>query len=346
MANSPLDGLSGGNHTGNSNNANMLTLRISEAARLHEGHVKTRGVISAILPLTKLVKSFNYECQSCHVIKELAGVRWADGKPMLYQERKKPGRCINCGHDVFSSRCEYVNAIIIEIRDLDTYSDIDPSRVVLLEEDTKNVYNHLGEVVTVSGQIHTFPSQQFQQKFSSYLYAESIRYESSQELVITDLDKEAILRFTRLNGNRIIDSLAKLFVRDVIGYEIVKKGLLLLAASTNRDMTQKKLNAALIGDPGLVKSTLLRRAVRLVPNSKYESAQNSSGKSLTAIVEKQEESHILRIGPIPAAKGAICALNEIGRMHFDDQKHLLDVMQEQFFTINKYGISALSLIHI
>jgi DNA replicative helicase MCM subunit Mcm2 (Cdc46/Mcm family) len=26
-------------------------------------------------------------------------------------------------------------------------------------------------------------------------------------------------------------------------------------------------------------------------------------------------------------------------MYFDDQKHLLDVMQEQFFTINKYGIS-------
>jgi replicative DNA helicase Mcm len=159
-------------------------------------------------------------------------------------------------------------------------------------------------------------------------------------LVITDLEKEAILRFTSLKGNRIIDSLVKLFACDVIGCEIVKKGLLLLAASTNRDINQKKLNAALIGDPGLVKSTLLRRAVRLVPNSKYESAQNSSGKSLTAIVEKQEESHILRIGPIHAAKGAICALNEIGRMHFDDQKHLLDVMQEQFFTINKHGISA------
>jgi DNA replicative helicase MCM subunit Mcm2 (Cdc46/Mcm family) len=119
----------------------------------------------------------------------------------------------------------------------------------------------------------------------NYLYAESIIYESNLELVITDLDKEAILRFTSLKGNRIIDSLVKLFACDVIGCEIVKKGLLLLAASTNRDINQKKLNAALIGDPGLVKSTLLRRAVRLVPNSKYESAQNSSGKSLTAIVE-------------------------------------------------------------
>jgi replicative DNA helicase Mcm len=357
MANSPLTGLSGGPGMSNDKNNNLHTLQegekqdrydysslrifsISEAARIHEGHVKTNGVISAILPLTKLVKSFEYECQSCHAINEMPGVKWANGKPMLFQERKKPGKCINCRDEIFNSRCKYVNAIIIEIRDLDTYSDIDPLRAVLFEEDTKNVYNHLGEVVIVSGEIHTIPSQQFKHKFSSYLYVELIKYESSQELVISDLDKEAIQRFTTLKGEEIINSLIKLFARDVIGCEIVKKGVLLLAASTNRDTTQKKINAALIGDPGLVKSTLLRRAVKLVPNSKYESAQNSSGKSLTAIVEKQEESHILRICPIPAAKGAICALNEIGRMYYDDQKHLLDVMQEQSFTINKYGISA------
>jgi DNA replicative helicase MCM subunit Mcm2 (Cdc46/Mcm family) len=57
-------------------------------------------------------------------------------------------------------------------------------------------------------------------------------------------------------------------------------------------------------------------------------------------VEKDDESHILRTGPIPAAKGAICALNELGRMYFEDQKHLLSIMQEQSFTINKHGINA------
>ncbi len=76
----------------------------------------------------------------------------------------------------------------------------------------------------------------------------------------------------------------------------------------------------------------MRKATSGLPNSKY--------KALTAIVEKEDESHILTIGPIPAPKGAICALNEIGRMYFDDQKHLLHVMQEQFFTINKHGIPA------
>ena len=45
-------------------------------------------------------------------------------------------------------------------------------------------------------------------------------------------------------------------------------------------------------------------------------------------------------GPIPAAKGAMCALNELGRMFYQDQKHLLSIMQEQSFTINNHGINA------
>lgn len=40
------------------------------------------------------------------------------------------------------------------------------------------------------------------------------------------------------------------------------------------------------------------------------------------------------------ATGAVCALNELGRMYFEDQKHLLRIMQEQSFTINKYGFNA------
>ena len=113
-----------------------------------------------------------------------------------------------------------------------------------------------------------------------------------------------------------------------------------MRASTNTDETQKKIHVLIIGDPGLAKSAMLRKSIELVPNSRYESAENSSGKSLTAIVEKEDESHILRTGPIPAPKGAICALNELGRMSFEDQKHLLSIMQEQSFTINKHGINA------
>lgn len=46
------------------------------------------------------------------------------------------------------------------------------------------------------------------------------------------------------------------------------------------------------------------------------------------------------MGPIPISKGSICGLNEIGTMLQDEQNHLLDVMEEGEFTINKHGFNS------
>jgi hypothetical protein len=55
----------------------------------------------------------------------MPGVKYADGKPELYPNIVKPKKCFNCEGDAFTSRCEYINAIVIELRDADTFSDID-----------------------------------------------------------------------------------------------------------------------------------------------------------------------------------------------------------------------------
>ena len=129
-----------------------------------------------------------------------------------------------------------------------------------------------------------------------------------------------------------------MFATSVIGYRHVKTGVLLAAASTSLDKRMKKINAMLVGDPGLAKSLMLKESVKLVPNSTYESVQFATGKSLTAIVTSDEgDAHILRIGPIPEAKG-VAALNEMNRMMEGDQGLILDTMQEQEFTTAKYGL--------
>jgi hypothetical protein len=52
----------------------------------------------------------------------------------------------------------------------------------------------------------------------------------------------------------------------------------------------------LIGDPGLAKSILLRQSTKLVPNSRFESLQNATGKSLTVIESKEGgENTVLRL---------------------------------------------------
>ena len=85
------------------------------------------------------------------------------------------------------------------------------------------------------------------------------------------------------------------------------------------------------------KALLLKKTVVLIPNSRYESVQHSSAKSLTAIILNEDEHHFLRLGPIPNAKGSICALNEFGTMKGEEQAQLLDIMEEGEFTINKFG---------
>ncbi|MDP9289511.1 MAG: AAA family ATPase, partial [Thermoproteota archaeon] len=109
----------------------------------------------------------------------------------------------------------------------------------------------------------------------------------------------------------------------------------------SEDSVSKRLriNALLVGETGLDKSALLRAAAELVPNSKYTSTLNSSVRSLIAIVVQEDDQYILRQGPVPAASGAICAINEIGRMNYEDQAGFLDAMQEGKIPFGKYGFN-------
>jgi DNA replicative helicase MCM subunit Mcm2 (Cdc46/Mcm family) len=119
----------------------------------------------------------------------------------------------------------------------------------------------------------------------------SAEYEYKEDISITEQDKSAIERLVQKYESGVVDKLVSMFANSIIGYEHVKEGLLMCAASSGREVSNSKrtrLNALLVGDPGLAKSALLREAVKLVSNSRYESGQNSSGRSLTAIVSKED----------------------------------------------------------
>ena len=119
-----------------------------------------------------------------------------------------------------------------------------------------------------------------------------------------------------------------MFAPSIFGLDIIKTGLLLSAVSSSEDLpldgNRDRLHVLLVGNPGTGKSKLIKESVELVPNSRYESSQHASGKSLTAIVSKEnDEDYCLRTGPIPLARGAICVLNEIGRTTPEDQGFLV-----------------------
>lgn len=84
---------------------------------------------------------------------------------------------------------------------------------------------------------------------------------------------------------------------------------------------------------------LTREAVQIwESNSRYVTAQHASGKGITAIIDKENDTTMLRLGAVAQARGAVCGINEIGSMDYEDQGFLLDVMEEGSFTVDKYAI--------
>jgi replicative DNA helicase Mcm len=322
---------------------------VSEASRLHKAkNITVKGVISGIQPMRKMIIGLSRRCMNCNTVFE----RIYD-KPAFFESFvpvEHINKCTECNTKDYLGAPEYenVNAVIVELKDHDTFSEIDPLRIIVFGDDepaydsTINLDRHIGETVEVTGDIFTIDisRRRGETKMVAYLYVSSlVKYLSKQKIELTAEDVKAIKRFVNhVDVDNVVNKLANMFATSIIGYNAVKKGLLLCAASTCTDKTSKKIHSILVGDPGLAKSLMLKEAVKLVPSSRYESVQFATGKSLTAIVTKEEgDTLILRIGPIPQAKGAIAALNEIGRMNHDDQGFLLDTMQEQDFTTNKFG---------
>jgi DNA replicative helicase MCM subunit Mcm2 (Cdc46/Mcm family) len=322
---------------------------VTEASRLHEGKVvSVMGVISGIQPMRKMIKGVSRKCFGCNQVYE----RKYD-KPGLFESAfgiEQIRRCETCdtGNYLGPIKWENINAVIVELKDHNTFSEIDPLRIIVFGDDepefdsTRDIDKHIGETIVVTGDIFTIDisRRRSESKLVAYLYVIGlVNYLSRQDLELSAEDVKAIERFVaHVGADKVLEKLAEMFGKSIIGYIHVKKGLLLCAVSTSTDKNDKKINSILVGDPGLAKSLLLKEPTKVVPNSRYENVQFATGKSLTAIVTKEEgDALILRIGPIPQAKGAIVSLNEIEKMSPDDQGFLLDIMQEQEFTTNKFG---------
>jgi DNA replicative helicase MCM subunit Mcm2 (Cdc46/Mcm family) len=100
--------------------------------------------------------------------------------------------------------------------------------------------------------------------------------------------KEAITDMRQL---LITDRLVAMFAPNVIGHNDAKLGLLRSMVGGRTDHgddngRRGRINSLLVGDPGTAKSILARESTKLIPNSRYLNAQNTSGKSLIGIVDR------------------------------------------------------------
>jgi DNA replicative helicase MCM subunit Mcm2 (Cdc46/Mcm family) len=364
---------------------------VAELIRARPGRYIVSGTISSVTNNYRMVRGEILECKNCLQEATFVYKKPDDDKPKSWKstaeemveiaERKHDAmlkaihemtsvstyiKCPNCKDTDPSAvlrfkEYDYVPTVEVELRNPEDINrnEMDSAKVKIFGvQETSDI--KVGEQVRIIGKLYILKTKG---KPNAVMYAENVEYTGREVIEITDKDKEWIQNFVKQHSSqdddKIIDELVHMFAPEIIGHEMVKFGMLMVAAYTGSDtaalannntistsnsvvhnLERMRIHAALVGPPGTVKTWFLKRVIKLVPNSLNVSAQGvASGKSLTAVISKEEgeKSYTLRYGPLALARGAICSINEVGRLTPEDQGHLLDAMEEGIFTKSAYG---------
>jgi DNA replicative helicase MCM subunit Mcm2 (Cdc46/Mcm family) len=242
----------------------------------------------------------------------------------------KTKKCPSCNESTYGPhKYEEKSAIIVQLQDEEKQNALESLNVVLFEKDTLNLRN--GEKATVIGDLHVV-QQRGKRKRITYLFAYGgIQYETPEntQVVITQDDISKLNDFVKQPD--MINRLKTMVAPTVIGHEDKKLGIVLMyiGAPETEDF-RGRIHGLFIGPPGTAKKIG-------EPQSRYSSTQGATGKAITAIIDKETDSYVLRLGVLPQARNSICVLNEIASLSMEEQRHLFDVMEEGRLTLDKYG---------
>jgi DNA replicative helicase MCM subunit Mcm2 (Cdc46/Mcm family) len=315
----------------------MDLISVAEAIRRSSGKVAVKGMIIGLSSVEQVVNCTALTCCSCNHYDSI------NHNPPLfslpyYLSLAKTRKCPSCGQSTYGpSKHQEKSAIIIQMQDEEKQNALESLNVVLFDRDTLNIRN--GEKAMALGELHVV-QQRGNSKRITYLFANGgIEYERTEDtkVVITEDDLSKLNEF--VNKPDMIDKLTDMFAPTVIGHEDKKLAVILMyVGAPETEDFRGRIHGLFIGPPGTAKSKLARAANKLgQPQSRYSSTQGASGKSITAIIDKDNDSYVLRLGVLPQARNSMCLLNEIASLSMEDQRHLFDVMEEGLLTLDKYG---------
>ncbi len=229
----------------------------------------------------------------------------------------------------------YKDAKSIQLEDIEKLDD-ERLDVTLYDDDITNVIP--GEVVKIIGDVVLMSKNAKKNMIKTVVVnATSIKYVNRKELVIRPKDIIDFEKFSSMEN--LIPRLVAMFAPNVIGHNDAKLGLLrsIVGGYDHGQRGGGRVNTFMVGDPGTAKSTLGQEAAKIKPNSRHVSAPHASSKTITAIADKENEHVALRLGAIPLARNAICAIDEVTAFQPEEQARLLDVLEEGILDVDKHG---------
>ena len=324
--------------TMNSMDVRTELISVAEAIRRSNGKAAVSGLIVGLSSVIQVIKETEFECSNCGQSDSESHNPPLFSLPSFLSNNNKR-KCVSCSSASYGPKHHSeVSAMIIQLQDEEKQNELENLNVVLFDNNTFNVRN--GEKAMVAGELHVIQQSSGRNaRRMTYLFANQIEYETPQNesTVVTDEDVLEVEEFAKQPG--MINKLVSMLAPTIIGHEDKKLGIILMyVGAPETEDFRGRIHSLFIGPPGTAKTKLARAAYRLgQPHSRYSSSQGASGKSITAIMDKENDSYVLRNGVLPQARNSVCILNEIGSLSMEEQRHLFDVTEEGKLTIDKYG---------
>ncbi|OAG30626.1 DNA helicase MCM8 [Nematocida sp. ERTm5] len=136
----------------------------------------------------------------------------------------------------------------------------------------------------------------------------------------------------------IIDILGESIFSEIVGNKVLKKGLLLsLVGGSHKKHKRKEIHLVVMGDPGMGKSKIIRRASEILPRSNYVCGTTTTAGGLGLSMQSSGGGeYVLSAGALVLSDLGHCFIDELDKL--ENPQTLFEAMESQEITIAKAGM--------